>query len=177
MRAHALQRLLVGTPKRSLLLAIVNLIIKWSTLMCSDNRSSDNRVLYCMDCTYVISIGSVCKCWIDCSLPSSLPPSLPSSSLPPSLTPSIPPSLPLPSLPSSSLPPSLPLPSLPSSSLPPSLPIHLPQWWHSDGEHSKTLLLKGAFGKYIRFSPDFQTFVTIDNAGLLYVLIPLNCEP
>ena len=34
----------------------------------------------------------------------------------------------------------------------------------------KTIRLKGSFGKYIRFSPDFNTFVTIDNAGLLYIL-------
>lgn len=49
-----------------------------------------------------------------------------------------------------------------------------PQWWRTDGSHAKRVLLKGTFGKYIRFSPDFMTFVTIDNAGLLYILTSLT---
>jgi len=48
------------------------------------------------------------------------------------------------------------------------------EWWKTDGTHVKTVLLKGTFGKYIRFSPDFCTFVTIDNAGLLYILTTLQ---
>ncbi len=48
------------------------------------------------------------------------------------------------------------------------------QWWKTDGTHLKTVLLKGTFGKYIKFSPDFTTFVTIDNAGLLYILTSLT---
>jgi len=48
------------------------------------------------------------------------------------------------------------------------------QWWKANGTHLKSVLLKGTFGKYIRFSPDFQTFITIDNAGLLYILKSLS---
>lgn len=48
------------------------------------------------------------------------------------------------------------------------------QWWSTTGKHMKTIRLKGSFGKYIRFSPDFNTFVTIDNAGLLYILDTLE---
>ena len=44
------------------------------------------------------------------------------------------------------------------------------QWWDRTGKHMKTMYLKGSFGKYIRYSPDFCTFVTIDNVGLLYIL-------
>ena len=50
------------------------------------------------------------------------------------------------------------------------------QWWKTDGTHVKTVLLKGTFGKYIRFSPDFCTFVTIENAGLLYILTTLQVQ-
>ena len=38
----------------------------------------------------------------------------------------------------------------------------------------KRVKLKGAFGKYIKFSSDFSTFVTIDNAGQLYMLCELE---
>lgn len=51
--------------------------------------------------------------------------------------------------------------------------LHI-QWWSTDGECQKKLFLKSTFGKYVRFSPDFKTFVTIDNSGLLYVLTALK---
>jgi len=50
------------------------------------------------------------------------------------------------------------------------------QLWSISGQHLKTVLLKGTFGKYIFFSPDFHTFVTIDNAGLLYILTSLHMQ-
>ena len=58
--------------------------------------------------------------------------------------------------------------------IPLSLSCPLLQWWKLDGTHVKRVKLKGAFGKYIKFSPDFSTFVTIDNAGQLYMLCELE---
>ena len=44
------------------------------------------------------------------------------------------------------------------------------QWWDTEGQELKKVQLKGTYGKFVKFSPDFNTFVTIDNAGMLYVL-------
>ena len=52
--------------------------------------------------------------------------------------------------------------------------INFLQWWTTDGKLVKRFRLKSTFGKYIYFSPDFKTFITIDNTGLLYVLTVLN---
>ena len=48
------------------------------------------------------------------------------------------------------------------------------QWWDTEGQELKKVQLKGTYGKFVKFSPDFTTFVTIDNAGMLYVLTAMQ---
>eukprot|EP00731_Ephydatia_muelleri_P006431 Em0003g679a len=50
------------------------------------------------------------------------------------------------------------------------------QWWDTEGQELKKVLLKGTYGKFVKFSPDFSTFITIDNAGMLYVLTAIHEE-
>ena len=44
------------------------------------------------------------------------------------------------------------------------------QWWKRDGRLCQQFNLKGVQAKSILFSPDFKTFVTVDNVGMIYVL-------
>ena len=50
------------------------------------------------------------------------------------------------------------------------------KWWDTEGQELKKVLLKGTYGKFVKFSPDFSTFITIDNAGMLYVLTAIHEE-
>lgn len=44
------------------------------------------------------------------------------------------------------------------------------KWWKRDGTLCQQFNLKGVQAKNILFSPDFQTFVSVDNIGMIYVL-------
>lgn len=46
-----------------------------------------------------------------------------------------------------------------------------PQWWNVvTGESLQTFYTNGTNLKKIHVSPDFKTYVTVDNLGILYVL-------
>lgn len=45
------------------------------------------------------------------------------------------------------------------------------QWWNVvTGESSQTFYTNGTNLKKIHVSPDFRTYVTVDNLGILYIL-------
>ena len=44
------------------------------------------------------------------------------------------------------------------------------KWWKVDGALQQTFHVRGSFLKNVQYSPDFQTFVTVDSAGILYIL-------
>lgn len=45
------------------------------------------------------------------------------------------------------------------------------QWWNVvTGESSQTFYTNGTYLKKIHVSPDFKTYVTVDNLGILYIL-------
>ena len=48
------------------------------------------------------------------------------------------------------------------------------QWWKRDGTLCQQFNLKGVQAKSIHVSPDFKTFVSVDNVGMIYVLKRIN---
>ena len=48
------------------------------------------------------------------------------------------------------------------------------QWWKRDGTLCQQFNLKGGQAKSIHISPDFKTFVSVDNVGTIYVLKRIN---
>ncbi|XP_071500465.1 apoptotic protease-activating factor 1-like [Diadema antillarum] len=44
------------------------------------------------------------------------------------------------------------------------------RWWQLDGTPLQTFHVRGSFIRQVQISPDFQTFVTIDSAGILYLM-------
>lgn len=44
------------------------------------------------------------------------------------------------------------------------------KWWKRDGTLCQQFSLKGVQAKSIHFCPDFKTFVSVDNVGMIYVL-------
>nr|XP_006818297.1 PREDICTED: apoptotic protease-activating factor 1-like [Saccoglossus kowalevskii] len=44
------------------------------------------------------------------------------------------------------------------------------KWWQVDGKCLQTFPVKGSFTKYIGVVDNFKTFITIDSAGILYIL-------
>ena len=52
-----------------------------------------------------------------------------------------------------------------------SVPLPLDQWWDvGRGEALQTFYPRGVNLKRLHVSPDFSTFVTVDNIGIHYVL-------
>jgi len=48
------------------------------------------------------------------------------------------------------------------------------KWWKRDGTLCQQFNLKGVQAKSIHVSPDFKTFVSVDNVGMIYVLKRIN---
>ncbi|XP_077994598.1 apoptotic protease-activating factor 1-like [Glandiceps talaboti] len=48
------------------------------------------------------------------------------------------------------------------------------KWWTVNGTCLQTLPIKGSFSKYIEVLDDYKTFVTIDSAGILYILTAID---
>ncbi|XP_041472197.1 apoptotic protease-activating factor 1-like [Lytechinus variegatus] len=44
------------------------------------------------------------------------------------------------------------------------------RWWQLDGTPLQTFHVRGTFTRQVQASPSFQTFVTIDSAGILYLM-------